>query len=94
MGLPGGWARRARSDGQPSKTSTVRASPTGGPTGSANPIQKANSSGNNARTSTAPARRRCHSNHPAAASTAQTSKNNTNRGTVVSIPMFSNGPPP
>ena len=52
-GLPVGWAWRRLSGDQPRGTSTVRASPATGPDGSANPIQKANSAGNSARTAPA-----------------------------------------
>src|SRR5262249_57246620 len=83
---------RRVSDDQPSRISAVRASPAGGPSGSANPIQKANSTGNSASASAAPARRRRHNNHPAVSSAAQTSRNNTSSGTVVWIPISSNTP--
>jgi len=91
-GLPAAWARRRLSDDQLARTSTVLASPITGPSGSAKPIQKAKSAGNSASANTTPARRRCHNNHPAATSATQTGQNNTSSGTVVSMPMFSNGP--
>jgi hypothetical protein len=78
-----GWALHRFSDGQPSSTSAVLASPSTGPAGRANPIQNAASAGSSASASTAPARLRCHNNHPAMSSATQTSRNKTSKGTVV-----------
>src|SRR5215203_7119099 len=75
-------------------TRIARARPSGGPKGKANPIQKANSNGRRATESTAPARRPRHRSHPVTASNPQTTKNATSSGTVVRMPIPSNGPPP
>src|SRR5215203_5060565 len=75
-------------------TRIARARPSGGPNGKAKPIQKANSIGRRATESTAPARRPRHRSHPVTTSSPQTPKNATSSGTVVRIPIRSNGPPP
>src|SRR5829696_2299529 len=75
-------------------TRIARARPSGGPKGKANPIQKASSIGRRATASTAPARRPRHRSHPVTTSSPQRPKNATSSGTVVRMPMRSNGPPP
>jgi hypothetical protein len=75
-------------------TRIARARPSGGPKGKANPIQKANSNGRRATASLAPTRWPRHRSPPVTTSSAQTTKNATSSGTVVRMPILSNGPPP
>src|SRR5918997_1209789 len=71
-----------------------RARPSSSPKGKANPIQKASSNGRRATASTAPASRPRHRSHPVTTSSPQTTKNTTSSGTVVRMPIPSNGHPP
>ena len=75
-------------------TRIARASPSGGPKGKANPIQKANSNGRRATASTASARSPRHRSHPITTSSPQTTRNAGSSKTVVCMPIASKGPSP